>query len=116
MRIFNVALPANGSVVTLESEPQEGYTSTTAQPPTQSGLPTTATTTETTPSFGGQVYVKNTGTVPALIGGNDQNCTYPLAPTDPSLGPLHLGSNDILTAKIASGSTAGQITVIEAAK
>lgn len=98
VRTFNVTLPAAGTVVTLEDESTEGVT----QGSDYYG------------SEGGYVMLRNTSaTVNALWGGNDQNPAMPLNTGDPMTPPIPVGPKDVLTAKIASGAAAGQITVVQ---
>lgn len=98
VRVFNVALPASGAVVTLEAEATEGEQSFAEQ----------------FSSYGGTVFLRNSSaTVNALWGGNDQNCNMPLNTGDPMTPPIPLGPGDTLTGKIATGAAAGQITVVQ---
>lgn len=98
---FNVALPGSGANATVEAEATEGE---------QVGG-------ESFSSEGGRIWIRNTGTVNALVGGpNDSAPVYPLNTADPPLGPMDLGPNDTVIAKIASGSTAGQLTVLKVEK
>lgn len=85
---FNVAVPGSGAATAMESEAAEGAYE------------------------GGQIWFRNSGTVNLLLGGNDAACVAPLNTTDPWLGPFMVNGPDAFFAKIATGSSAGQLTVL----
>jgi hypothetical protein len=112
VHILNIAVPGNAQTVNLEEEFAEGITTTTQAPPAKSGLEVAGQTiTQQTPGFGGMIWLRNTGAVNILIGDGTNAPVWPLDTTDAPLGPIHLSPDDQITAKIASGSAAGQVTV-----
>lgn len=96
---FNVAIPSDGTVVTLEDESQEGHTFGS----------------DTFPSEGGYVIISNSGTVNCLVGGSDGNAVFPVQTTNLVDEPLRLelGPNDKVTARVTNTGTAGQLSVIK---